>query len=230
MKRARRGVANLYSKGCSWDRVTKLPQRSLYFQIRTDKHFMKRALVALLLAVASVLALAQDGPEVGSHQPSQSAADVLRVFAGADCAFMAAGLVKSSFEKDNLASLLQFPSDEVVVVNLTGSEIKQVLERSVSLYPQPNPSFLQLSGLEATFSRNGTPGQRIVNVAVNGAKLDDKRTYSVAMPASLGRGGLGYFKIWDTSKIAKTFDKTTVEKVLKGKRFTETSPRWSAVG
>jgi 2',3'-cyclic-nucleotide 2'-phosphodiesterase (5'-nucleotidase family) len=193
-------------------------------------HFMKRAFVAMLLAVASVLAWSQDGPEVGAHLPSQSAADVLRVFAGADCAFMAAGLVKNSFDKDNLASLLQFPSDEVVVVNLTGSEIKQALERSVSLYPQPNPSFLQLSGLEATFNRAGTPGQRIVNVAVNGSKLDEKRTYSVAMPASLGRGGLGYFKIWDTSKIARSFDKTTVEKVLKGKHYSDTSQRWSGVG
>jgi 2',3'-cyclic-nucleotide 2'-phosphodiesterase (5'-nucleotidase family) len=191
---------------------------------------MKRALVVLLLAVASVLAWSQEGPEVGSHLPSQSAADALRGFAATDCAFMAAGLVKSNFDKDNLASLLQFPSDEVVVVNLTGTEIKQALERSVSLYPQPNPSFLQLSGVEATFSRNGTPGQRIVSVAVNGSKLDEKRTYSVAMPASLGRGGLGYFKIWDTSKIAKSFDKTTVEKVLKGKHFTDTSSRWSAVG
>jgi 2',3'-cyclic-nucleotide 2'-phosphodiesterase (5'-nucleotidase family) len=190
---------------------------------------MRRAIVGLMLMV-SVVAFGQDGPEVGSHPASQAAADVLRDYAGADGAFMAAGLVKSGFAKDNLASLLQFPTDEIVIVNLTGAEIKQALERSVSLYPQPNPSFLQLSGIEATFSKNGAPGQRIVSATVNGSKLDDKRKYTIAMPASLGRGGLGYFKIWDTSKIAKTFAKATVESVLKGKPFIDTPPRWSAVG
>ena len=60
--------------------------------------------------------------------------------------------------------------------------------------------------------------------------LENGKTYSIAMPANLGRGGLGYFKIWDKSKIAKTIEGATVESVLKGKRFVESSPRWSPQG
>src|SRR5436853_6801881 len=105
---------------------------------------MKRAIVGFLLMLVSISAFSQDRPEAGSHPASQAAADVIRTFAGTDGAFLAGGLVKNSFEKDNLASLLQFPTDEIVVVNLTGAELKQALERSVSLYPQPTPSFLQL--------------------------------------------------------------------------------------
>lgn len=191
---------------------------------------MKRAVVGMLLMFASLLALAQEGPDVASHTPSQAAADVLRQYAGTDAAFLAAGLLNKSFDPNNLASLIQYPTDGIVVVNLTGADIKQALERSVSLYPQSNPSFLQLSGIEATFSKSAAIGQRIVSVTINGAKLDEKRSYTVAMPESLGQGGSGYFRIWDTSKIAKNFAKTTVESVLKGKRSTESSPRWQVVG
>ena len=39
---------------------------------------MRRALSALMLVLAAVLAFGQDAPDVGSHMPSQAAADVLR--------------------------------------------------------------------------------------------------------------------------------------------------------
>ncbi len=190
---------------------------------------MRRGTVGLLLVLA-VLAFGQEKPDVGAHSASQVAADLLREATGSDCAFFAAGLVNPTFAKDNLASLVQFPTDEIVVVNLTGYEIKQALEHSVSLYPQPSQDFLQLSGIEATFSKSAAPGQRILSATVNGSKLDDKKTYTVAMPALLGRGGLGYFKIWNTSRIAKTLPKATLESVLKGKHASDSSPRWSAVG
>jgi 2',3'-cyclic-nucleotide 2'-phosphodiesterase (5'-nucleotidase family) len=191
---------------------------------------MRRVIAGFLLMLVSVMAFGQDGPQVSAHSASQAAADAIRDFAGTDAAFLAAGLVNKTFDKDNLASLALYPTDGIAVLNLTGAELKQALERSVSLYPQPNEAFLQLSGIEAVFSKNAAPGQRIVSVTVNGTKLDEKRTYTVAMPASLAQGGLGYFKIWNTSKIAKTFDKATLGSVLKGKRSTDTSSRWSAVG
>ncbi len=193
-------------------------------------HYMRRAFFVLILLFATMLAFGEDAPDVGSNSASQAAADLLREYAGADGAFIAAGLINKTFDKDNLASLIQYPTDEVVVVSLTGSEVRQALERSVSLYPLPNPSFLQLSGIEATFSKGAAIGQRIVNVTVGGVKLDDKRTYAIAMPASLAQGGSGYFKIWDSSKIAKTFKNVTVASVLKGKHAADTSPRWSVVG
>ena len=58
--------------------------------------------------------------------------------------------------------------------------------------------------------------------------MDDNKTYNVAMPASLGRGGLGYFKIWDKNKIVNTLPDTTVEKALAGKKLATTTPRWVA--
>ncbi len=180
------------------------------------------------MATLSVAWAIQKGPGAEAHSPSQVAADVLRDLANADGAFMAAGLVKDSFQSDNLASMLQYPEDEIVVLALKGSQIRQAFERSVSLYPQSNTSFLQISGFEVVFDPNADANARIKRVTAGGSPLDDAKTYNVAMPASLGRGGLGYFKIWDRSKITNTLPNQTMEKALAGKRATETSPRWKA--
>ncbi len=174
-------------------------------------------------------ACAADNPaEIGAHLPSQTAADVVRSYASTDGAFLAAGLVKEKFDKDNLASLLQYPTDQIVIVNLTGAQIKQAFERSVSLFPQPNTSFLQISGFEVKFLKTAGDGPRVQSITADGTKLDDAKSYSIAMPTSLGRGGLGYFKIWDKTKIKKTLEKT-IEDVLRGKKLAETTARWIAV-
>ncbi len=172
----------------------------------------------------------EDSPEKGAHLGSQAAADVLRAFAGTDGAFLAAGLVKQDYSRDDLSTLLQYQSDELVVVTLTGKEIKQAFERSVNFYPEPNASFLQVSGFEVTFAKNPEASPRVITVTVNGSRIEDARTYTVAMPSSLGRGALGYFKIWDKSKITKTFTGQTAEATLKNKKFVETSPRWLPQG
>ncbi|CAN5514608.1 hypothetical protein BH11ARM2_BH11ARM2_36760 [soil metagenome] len=186
-----------------------------------------RTSAVVFAALAATLAFAQGSPETSAHLPSQAAADALRAAAGTDAAFLAAGLVKEG-GKDDLATILQYPTDEVVVVSLTGAQVRQALERSLSLFPQPNGSFLQLSGFEVVFSKSAAPNTRVVSVTASGVKLDDSKTYTVAMPANLGRGGLGYFRIWDKSKIVKTLPGATLESVLKGKRYVDTSPRWVA--
>lgn len=186
---------------------------------------MKNRALAILITLVAVASAFGQNPGTGAHLPSQAAADVLREVAGTDGAFLAAGLVKENYSTDNLASLLQYPTEEIVVVRLKGSEIRQALERSISLFPQSNSSFLQLSGFTVEFSSNGAPNSRILNVTANGSQLDENRTYTVAMPAQLGRGNFGYFKVWDKSKITKTLT-TSVEAALKGRKFASSSARW----
>lgn len=185
--------------------------------------------VVWLPLVLLASAFAQNKAEIEAYSPAQAAADVLRDVAGTDGAFLAAGMIKSSFQPDNLASLLEFPNDEIVVVALTGAQLKQAFERSVSLYPQPNSSFLQISGFEVTFSPSAPPNARIKSVTAGGAPLEDGKSYTIAMPVTLARGGYGYFKIWDRSKIVSNVPNTTVEKALTGKRAVETRPRWVAL-
>lgn len=188
-------------------------------------------LSCLALASAAVvrlpLRLEEDTKETGAFAPAQEAADHIKDFAKADGAFLAAGLIKDGFKKaETLDHLLLYPQDEVLVLKLTGAQIKSALERSVSLYPQPNTSFLQLGGIEASFSKSAAPGSRITSAKIDGNAIEPNKSYRIAMPASLGRGGLGYFKIWDSPNIEKTYTQT-VESVLKGKLSSGSASRWS---
>jgi len=182
-------------------------------------------MVPLLAALATV---AMAGPDTEPTAAGQAIADALRDSARSDISFMAAGLMKAG-NADDLASNVQYPADDVVVVKVTGKQIKSALERSSSLYPSPNPGFLQLSGIEATFSKSAASDSRVSNVTINGSPLDLSRTYTVAMPGSLGRGGLGYFTVWDKSAIERVVAGITLESVLKGKATTRTAPRWKIV-
>lgn len=177
-----------------------------------------------LLAAYTVL-----GQGVGSeaHIASQSAADILRDVAQADGAFIAAGHVKAQFQKDDLSSLMLYPDEEVVIVRLKGSEVRQTFERALNLYPQSNTSFLQVSGFEVVFDPKAPTGSRVKSILANGSKMDEGREFKIAMPSSLGRGGFGYFKIWDRAQIVASLP-ITVEQALKGKRQTDSKPRWIA--
>lgn len=177
-------------------------------------------------AVSAFAQVAREDAGRGGHSAGQAIADVLREVTGADGAFFAAGLIREGADTSDLASAALYPTDEIVVVSLTGAQLKQAFERSVALFPESNASFLQLSGFEVVFDPAAEPGSRIRRVTSGGASIDDERTYTVAMPSSLGRGGLGYFKIWDRNRIVSTLPNLTVGRVLEGKTGSESRSRW----
>lgn len=179
------------------------------------------------MVLATVAIAAAQNPGAEGFGPAQVAADIIRDVSGSDGAFIAAGMIKPAFNKEDLSSMLQFPDDEIVVVTLKGSEIRNAFERSVSLYPQSNASFLQVSGFEIVFDPDGPSNSKIKSILAGGSKLDESREYRIAMPSSLGRGGFGYFRIWDRGKIIKTLD-GTIGKTLQGKKASESKSRWIA--
>jgi 2',3'-cyclic-nucleotide 2'-phosphodiesterase (5'-nucleotidase family) len=171
---------------------------------------------------------AEDKPDVGPSPAAQSAADLLRTYAGADGAFIHAGFLKDTYTKEDLATWLKYPVDEIVTLSLTGDQVRQAFELSVSLYPESNMSFLQISGFEVTFKKTGPTDHRIVSITANGANLDNAKTYTVAMPSLLAHGAVGYYRIWGKAKPTKEFPNVTMESVLKGKKPTAGSLRWTA--
>jgi 2',3'-cyclic-nucleotide 2'-phosphodiesterase (5'-nucleotidase family) len=99
---------------------------------------------------------------------------------------------------DALKRLLTAPPTEgVAVVRITGKDLRSALNRSLSLYPRKNQGFLQLSGITVAFDPARDEDDRITDVRVGGEALKDDRVYTAAMPESLVKGGLGYFKLWD---------------------------------
>lgn len=179
---------------------------------------------ALSLLALATYAVAQSKSNAGKegHSGAQTAADAIRDQAGADGAFLTAAYVKTSYSPKDLASLMQYPTEGIVVLKLKGSQVRSAFERSVSLYPQANVSFLQISGFTVDFSAD----KKITGIATDSGPLDDNKVYEIAMPALLGRGGMGYISIWNKGMIDRTIQGATLESVLKGKGESASSSRW----
>lgn len=168
------------------------------------------------MVAACAFAFGSDADLGSKANPSaQAAADIVRSVAGADVAFLPAGMLKEGNPND-LATWLQHAGDEIVVVSLRGSELTKAIERSVANYPLSNSGFLQLSGLQATFAASRSPESRVVEILVGGSPVAPARQYDVAMPSTLAYGSLGYFKIWNRSQITRKTG-TTLDAALKGK-------------
>ncbi|MCK7514897.1 MAG: 5'-nucleotidase C-terminal domain-containing protein [Desulfobacterales bacterium] len=105
----------------------------------------------------------------------------------------------------------------VVIAEVTGKDIKSVLETSSRSLPYTNGSFLQTHGIEYAIdlskpaqilsddnTRIVKEGSRVKNIKVNGKMLDEKRIYKVALNDFIFGGGDGYSQFKKAKKLANT--------------------------
>jgi 2',3'-cyclic-nucleotide 2'-phosphodiesterase (5'-nucleotidase family) len=162
-------------------------------------------------------------PVASDVSACQSIADVLRSTSGSDFAFFPSGYLLGTKQPKNLALAVEHPEDELWIVNLTGKQIKSALERSVAFYPQPCACFLYFSGM--TVSVNTTKSERVESITPENGVWDFNKSYKVAMPASLARGGLGFFTVWEFQKPDKTIS-SNLTKLLESKTVQYSVLRW----
>jgi 2',3'-cyclic-nucleotide 2'-phosphodiesterase (5'-nucleotidase family) len=132
------------------------------------------------------------------------AADAARAAVGAQLAVLQASLLRpvvlpvdEQLTRENLTAALLYPDEKIVLVEVSGEQLEAALERSVSMLPKPSRGFLQVSGLRVTFRSDVKAGHRIARVMVGSAPLAPDKTYRAAMPASLAKGALGYYRIFN---------------------------------
>jgi len=179
----------------------------------------KALMMVLVLAAlagsawAQTVAVELDGRQaaVAETNLGNLVADALRVQAQAQLAFMPASYLKAAVVPPGplgaqaQAGLLVYPQDRLVVVSLSGDQVRAALERSVSLEPLPNKGFLQVSGLVFWYDPGVPAGQRVVRMlGADGRPLDPAARYRVAMPHSLARGALGYFRVFNGATLTET--------------------------
>lgn len=87
--------------------------------------------------------------------------------------------------------LLPF-ANTLVMMDLTGAQIGEALELSVSIYPGVLGGFLQVSGLKFTFDPGQPAFSRLVDVWVGDEPLVDNAVYRVATNDFLAAGGDDY--------------------------------------
>jgi 2',3'-cyclic-nucleotide 2'-phosphodiesterase (5'-nucleotidase family) len=182
-----------------------------------------KSLVALIVVVLAATGFGTDS-NVG-----QSIADLLNRESGTDLTLLADGLIKDSGDKKDLANSLSYQGDELWQVELTGKQLKEAFEKSVSFYPSPFSSFLQVSAAQITFDPSKPIGSRIQSITIgeSSTPLDPDRKYKVAMPASLAKGGFGYYSIWEFKTPSRVV-RQTIGEVVRGKGVHSQAFRWSS--
>ncbi|UOQ48697.1 5'-nucleotidase C-terminal domain-containing protein [Gracilibacillus caseinilyticus] len=92
-------------------------------------------------------------------------------------------------------AVLPFGNDPVVT-ELTGGEIKKILEHSVRQAPKESGGFLQVAGMKVSYDSTQEPGSRIVKmeVEIDGKYQEIKagQTYLVTTNNFTGKGGDGF--------------------------------------
>lgn len=165
---------------------------------------------------------------------AQAIADALRIQTKADAAFIAAGffadarIEAGSAPTETIKRALQYPDDEVVILTLRGDQLKAAFERALSLAPQRNSAFLQVSGIRVEYTPKGGADSRVTAVFVGDKPLVADREYRVATTAPLGRGALGYFRIWDKAQVTKNTQLTidaVISSYLAGKTVLPLDPK-----
>ena len=132
---------------------------------------------------------------------------------------LAAGAVKSS----DITGLISYPDDPLAVLQIKGSQIRETLEKAVSIYPQPNLGFLQVSGLSFTFDPKKNAGERVTAIRVGSSDIDESGYYTVTVTNSMANGALGYWKIWTKDDVKARFADNSIVKVLEA--FLKANPK-----
>ncbi len=164
------------------------------------------ALAGLLLGGLALPVQAQSEKtaiRLGEAEAGNLVADAVRLSAGADVALVPAAAFKGSkaVSPETATALLDPATDEIVVLSVRGSQLKDALERSVSFAGTPFAGFLQVSGLTFQYNASHDIGERVVKITVGGTPLDPKKLYKVATTRPLADGQQGYFQIWKKDQI-----------------------------
>jgi 5'-nucleotidase / UDP-sugar diphosphatase len=115
--------------------------------------------------------------------------DALREASRADLAFHNSGGIRTDIPKGNITqeqiyTLLPF-DNRLVVMDLTGDQIKQILEQSATF----EHGILQISGMSVTYDLKKPVGSRLAKALVDNKTLEPRKTYRVATNDFLAAGG-----------------------------------------
>ena len=80
----------------------------------------------------------------------------------------------------------------IAILSVTGEQLKQALENSVSMVEFEEGRFLQVSGISFTYTTSKPKGKRIKSLLVDGNEYDPQTTYTIATSDYIANGGDGY--------------------------------------
>jgi 5'-nucleotidase/UDP-sugar diphosphatase len=129
------------------------------------------------------------------------ATDALIWYSKADFAFTNGGGIRTSIPKGDITQgdiIEVFPfGNSVVVIEATGEQILAAMEHGISLYPETNGGFPQISGGKIVYNPENPAGERIVEMEIQGKPVEKDKKYTVVTNDFTAAGGDGYEMLKD---------------------------------
>jgi len=125
--------------------------------------------------------------------------DTMRSLTSADIALINGGSIRgdTTYEPNaevtrrTIASELPFRS-ALNVISIQGQHVIEALEVGLSGLDELTGTFPHISGMRLTFDSSAKAGKRVVSVTINGKKIVENKTYTLATTNYLFDGGDGY--------------------------------------
>lgn len=141
----------------------------------------------------------------GSHLQTESVignliTDAYQSYFKTDFAMMNAGGIRAEQLKKTVTlkeiySILPF-DNQVGVVELSGEEIKELIQTGLKNYTNLGGEFVQVSGLSYRLIKpSDSKSATLEEVWVNGKPIDSQKKYSIAMPSYIIQGGGEYTSV-----------------------------------
>lgn len=148
-------------------------------------------------------------------------ADALRDVSNADIALTNGGGIRASIEKGivtkgDIITVLPF-GNQVVTLDVKGSDVLAALENGVASYPEPSGGFPQVSGMTFSIDTSAAEGSRVHSVTIGGKALDPEATYTLATNDFTAVGGDEYtmFNKYTISGMYGAMDEALIEYMQK---------------
>jgi 2',3'-cyclic-nucleotide 2'-phosphodiesterase (5'-nucleotidase family) len=112
--------------------------------------------------------------------------------AQSDIAFLNSGAIRADIDSgeitlEKLINVYPF-KDNLTIIELTGSQIKELIEYSLTL-----PYGIgQVAGMTIKYDSTKIEMNRVVEIKINGEDLQDQKKYTVSVSGYLATGGDGY--------------------------------------
>ncbi len=139
--------------------------------------------------------------------------DAMRQAVGADVAITNGGGIRGNTEyapgtaltRRDILSELPF-GNKTVLLELSGADIRKALENGVSQVENGAGRFPHVSGMSFAYDPSKPAGERVGEVMVGGAPLDENATYKLATNDYMARGGDGYTVFNDANMVVGNLD------------------------
>ena len=148
-------------------------------------------------------------------------ADAMRAATNADATITNGGGIRvgrvypTGYQFTRRDILAEMPFDnKVVLLGLTGAQIRAALENGVSLVENAAGRFAQVSGIAFDYDTKKAPGSRVGTILMNGKPLDPIANYKVATNDFMARGLDGYVMFRDAPRLIAENDGRPVAAVF----------------